>query len=46
MTIKTLKVLICDDSLLIRKKLRESLRQIGNFEILEASNGLIALDYI
>jgi two-component system chemotaxis response regulator CheY len=33
------KILICDDSILMRKKLRESLNSCGSFEILEATDG-------
>lgn len=39
-----LKVLICDDSILMRKKLKESLNQCGSFEFLEATNGQAAID--
>lgn len=38
MAAKTFKVLICDDSLLVREKLKESLAQIGEFAIAEADN--------
>ncbi|MFZ5596951.1 MAG: response regulator [Bacillota bacterium] len=43
MVSNTLKVLICDDSLLVRKKLKEDLEQCG-CEILEASEGQAAID--
>lgn len=39
-----LKVLLCDDSLLMRKKLKESLNLCGSFEYLEATNGQAAVD--
>lgn len=41
-----LKVLICDDSLLIRKKLRSTLEKCKCKEILEASNGNEAVDLV
>jgi two-component system, chemotaxis family, chemotaxis protein CheY len=40
----TLKVLICDDSLLIRKKLRDTLEKCGVAEILEAENGYVGVN--
>ena len=39
-----LKVLVCDDSMLIRKKLKEVLKSCGCNDILEASNGQEAVD--
>ena len=39
-----LKVLVCDDSMLIRKKLKEVLRSCGCNDIVEASNGQEAVD--
>ena len=39
-----LKVLICDDSMLMRKKLKESLTLCGSFDILEATDGQKAVD--
>jgi two-component system, chemotaxis family, chemotaxis protein CheY len=39
-----LRVLICDDSILIRKKLREALAKCGCKEILEAENGNVAVE--
>lgn len=39
----TLRILICDDSLLIRKKFKESLDKCGKFEVLEAADGQEAL---
>lgn len=40
---KELKVLICDDSLLIRKKLRDLLEKCKCKEIYEAENGNVAI---
>lgn len=40
---KQLKILICDDSLLVRKKLREILEGMG-CAVLEAKNGLEGFD--
>ncbi|MCE5287197.1 MAG: response regulator [Pelosinus sp.] len=37
------RVLICDDSLLVRKKLRDSLEEM-NCEVCEATNGKVAVD--
>lgn len=39
-----LKVLVCDDSILIRKKLKDCLIESGCSEILEASDGQNAID--
>lgn len=39
-----LKVLICDDSMLMRKKLKDSLNLCGSFDILEATDGQKAVD--
>ena len=44
MTEKLLKVLICDDSMLMRKKLKEVLKNCGCENILEAANGQVAID--
>lgn len=44
MSEKTLKILICDDSMLMRKKLKESLNLCGSFEYLEAEDGQKAVD--
>ncbi|RUL50769.1 MULTISPECIES: response regulator [Lysinibacillus] len=41
---KNLKVLICDDSILIRKKLRSVLEKCKIEEIFEAENGAIAVE--
>ncbi len=40
---KVLKILICDDSMTIRKKLIQSLTAIAPCEIFEAQNGLVAV---
>lgn len=40
----TLKVLICDDSILIRKKLRGVLEKCKCNEIFEAENGAVAVE--
>ncbi len=39
MSAESLKVLICDDSMLIRKKLKTSLAAMGVSEVFEASDG-------
>lgn len=44
--VSSLKVLICDDSLLIRKKLREMLEKCNCYEIYEAENGLRAVELV
>lgn len=44
MSDKLLKILICDDSILMRKKLKESLSLCGSFEFLEATDGKKAVD--
>lgn len=41
---EVLKVLICDDSLLVREKLNEDLKSIGEFTVLEAGNGETSVD--
>lgn len=38
------KILICDDSILMRKKLKDSLALSGSFEILEATDGEKAVE--
>ena len=37
-------ILICDDSLLVRKKMRDCLSECGDFNIVEASNGQISVE--
>ena len=44
MDIKKPTILICDDSLLVRRKMRDCLTEIGGFNIVEAANGQIAVD--
>lgn len=44
MTKKELKILICDDSVFVRKKLKDSLLEFGIETILEASNGEQAIN--
>lgn len=39
MSVETLKVLICDDSMLVRKKLTTALKNLGVGEIFEAADG-------
>ncbi|BCZ45400.1 response regulator [Clostridium gelidum] len=39
-----LKILICDDSMLMRKKLKDSLTLCGPFDILEATDGQKAVE--
>lgn len=41
---KKFKILICDDSLLILRKMRKILTTLGDFEIVEANNGQIAIE--
>lgn len=41
-----LRVLICDDSLLIRKKLRDTLAKCKFKEIIEAENGNVAVELV
>jgi len=44
MTENSLKILVCDDSMLIRKKLKEVLKSCGCNNISEAANGQEAID--
>ncbi len=44
MTLETIKILICDDSILARKKLKDFLLSIGCTQILEAADGQKAID--
>ncbi|MCL2054100.1 MAG: response regulator [Oscillospiraceae bacterium] len=39
MAVKELKVLICDDSMLIRKQMKESLEKLGVLKVFEAGDG-------
>ncbi len=41
---KTMKVLVCDDSILIRKKLKDCLLDCGCVEVIEALDGQNAID--
>ena len=43
MDIQELKVLICDDSILSRKKLRDYLNSLGCKDIYEAEDGEVAI---
>lgn len=44
MTLQTIKILICDDSILARKKLKDFLTSIGCTQILDAADGQMAVD--
>lgn len=44
MDAKSFKIMLCDDSILVRKKLKESIEKCGCFTILEASDGQAAVD--
>ncbi len=44
MNISELKVLICDDSILVRKKLSDTLKKAGITAILEAKDGVQAVE--
>ena len=44
MPIDNLKILICDDSILARKQMKDIINSIGSPTILEASNGQQAID--
>jgi len=44
MTESSLKILVCDDSMLIRKKLKEVLKSCGYGNVSEAANGQEAID--
>ncbi|MGN1090259.1 MAG: response regulator [Huintestinicola sp.] len=39
MSVETLKILICDDSMLVRKKLTTVLKNLGVAEVFEAADG-------
>lgn len=39
-----MKILICDDSLMIRRQLKNSILQLGSYEIFEAENGKKAIE--
>lgn len=44
MTLENIKILICDDSILARKKLKDFLVSIGCTQILDAADGQMAID--
>lgn len=44
MNISELKVLVCDDSILVRKKMRDTLKKAGVTNILEAKDGVQAVE--
>jgi two-component system chemotaxis response regulator CheY len=44
MSDNSLKILLCDDSILMRKRLKESLSLCGSFEFFEATNGQAAVE--
>lgn len=44
MTLENIKILICDDSILARKKLKDFLVSIGCTQILDAVDGQMAID--
>lgn len=44
MTLQTIKILICDDSILARKKLKDFLTSIGCTQILDTADGQMAID--
>lgn len=44
MSAEALKILICDDSMLVRKKLTNTLKKLGVGEVIEASDGEQAVE--
>lgn len=44
MTLETIKILICDDSILARKKLKDFLTSIGCTQLLDVADGQMAVD--
>jgi two-component system chemotaxis response regulator CheY len=44
MTLETIKILICDDSILARKKLKDFLTSIGCTQIIDVADGQMAVD--
>lgn len=44
MKVEELKILICDDSILARKKMRETLKLSGCIDIIEVADGQAAID--
>lgn len=45
MELEALKILVCDDSILIRKKLKDCLKDLGCSQVFEALNGQEAIDF-
>lgn len=39
-------ILVCDDSLFVRKQMRDCLKECGEFNILEAENGQAAVEAV
>jgi two-component system chemotaxis response regulator CheY len=39
-----MKILICDDSMMIRRQLKNMILNLGDYEVCEASNGEIAIE--
>lgn len=44
MQIDDLKILVCDDSILARKQMKDIINTLGSPTIIEASNGQLAID--
>ena len=44
MKLDDLKILICDDSILARKQMKDIINSIGSPTIIEAANGQLAID--
>ena len=44
MEISKMKILLCDDSILVRKKMKQHINSLGCFNVLEAVNGIEAVD--
>ena len=44
MQLDDLKILICDDSILARKQMKDIINSIGSPTIIEAANGQLAID--
>lgn len=39
-----MKILLCDDSRVVRKKLSQSIKAMADYDIIEATNGQMAVD--
>lgn len=39
-------ILVCDDSLLVRKQMKDCLKECGEFNIIEAANGQAAVEAV